>query len=73
MLNRKVQMAINITDVLKTNRFRYSSLINNISQTYDNYYDNRQLRISVRYNFGNEKIKQNERKAGNEEERRRSN
>ncbi|WP_421946052.1 TonB-dependent receptor domain-containing protein [Pedobacter sp.] len=73
MLNRKVQMAINVTDVLKANRFRYNSLINNINQTYNNYYDNRQLRLSVRYNFGNEKVKQTERKAGNEEERRRSN
>lgn len=73
MLNKKIQMAINVTDVLKTNKFRYSSLINNISQTYNNYYDNRQLRLSVRYNFGNDKIKQTERKAGNEEERRRSN
>ncbi|MDN3585473.1 TonB-dependent receptor [Pedobacter aquatilis] len=73
MWNRKLQIAVNFTDVLKTNKFRYSSVINNIVQTYNNYYDNRQLRLSVRYNFGNEKIKQTERKAGNEEERSRSN
>ncbi|WP_231465782.1 outer membrane beta-barrel family protein [Pedobacter sp. Leaf132] len=73
LLDKKLQCAINFTDVFKTNKFRYSSLINNILQTYNNYYDNQQLRLSVRYNFGNQKIKQAERKAGNEEERRRSN
>ncbi|MGM9474796.1 hypothetical protein ACS5PU_00140 [Pedobacter sp. GSP4] len=35
---------------------------------YDNYYDSQQLRITFRYHFGNEKIKQQDRKAGNEEE-----
>ncbi|WP_316832628.1 outer membrane beta-barrel protein [Pedobacter aquatilis] len=73
LLNKKLQLAINATDVLKTNRYRFSSLVNHIRQEYDNYYDSRQLRLSIRFNFGNEKIKQAERKAGNEEERRRTN
>jgi len=73
LLNKKLQLAINASDVLKSNKYRFSSIVNNIRQDYNNYYDNRQLRISIRYNFGNEKIKQTERKAGNEEERKRSN
>ncbi|RZL30615.1 MAG: TonB-dependent receptor, partial [Pedobacter sp.] len=73
LLNKKLQLAINASDVLKSNKYRLSSVVNNIRQEYNNYYDNRQLRISIRYNFGNEKIKQVDRKAGNEEERRRSN
>jgi len=73
LLNKKIQLAITVTDVLKTNQYRFNSLINNIRQAYNNYYDNRQLRITFRYNFGNEKIKQQDRKPGNEEERRRSN
>ena len=73
LLNKKLQLAINASDVLKSNKYRFSSVINNIRQEYNNYYDSRQLRISIRYNFGNEKIKQTDRKSGNEEERRRSN
>lgn len=73
LLNKKIQLAITATDVLKTNQYRYNSLINNIMQEYNNYYDSRQIRLTFRYNFGNEKIKQQDRKLGNEEERRRSN
>lgn len=73
LFNKKIQLAITATDVLKTNQYRFKSLINNISQEYNNYYDNRQLKIAFRYNFGNEKIKQQDRKPGNEEERKRSN
>jgi hypothetical protein len=73
LLNKKIQLGITATDVLKTNRYRFNSLINNIRQEYNNYYDNRQLRITFRYNFGNEKIKQQDRKLGNEEERKRNN
>ncbi|WP_343523431.1 outer membrane beta-barrel family protein [Pedobacter sp.] len=73
LLNKKIQLAVTATDVLKTNQYRFSSMINHIRQEYHNYYDSRQLRITFRYNFGNEKIKQQDRKLGNEEERRRSN
>ncbi|MCX2494079.1 outer membrane beta-barrel protein [Pedobacter sp. PF22-3] len=73
LLNKKMQLAITASDVLKTNRYRFSRLINNIRQEYNNYYDSRQLRLTFRYNFGNEKIKQQDRKLGNEEERRRNN
>lgn len=72
-LNKKIQLAITASDVLKTNRYRFNSLVNDIKQEYNNYYDSRQLRITFRYNFGNEKIKQQDRKLGNEEERRRNN
>ncbi len=73
LFNKKIQLAITASDILKTNQYRYSSLVNNIRQEYNNYYDSRQLRITFRYNFGNEKIKQQDRKLGNEEERKRSN
>lgn len=72
-LDKKLQIALAATDILKTDRYRFSSLINGINQVYHNYYDSRQLRFSVRYNFGNEKIKRQEIKQGNEEERKRSN
>lgn len=73
LLNKKLQLSLSANDLLKSNRYRFSSLINNIKQDYNNYYDARQLRITARFNFGNEKLKQTDRKSGNEEERRRSN
>lgn len=73
MLDKKLQLALNATDVLKSSRQRYSSVVNHIRQEYNNYYDSQYLRFSIRYNFGNEKLKQQDRKPGNEEERRRSN
>jgi len=73
LLNKKIQLALTASDILKTNRYRFNSLVNNIRQEYNNYYDSHQLKITFRYNFGNEKIKQQDRKLGNEEERRRSN
>lgn len=72
-LDKKLQIALAATDILKTDRYRFSSLVNGINQVYNHYYDNRQLRFSVRYNFGNEKIKRQEIKQGNEDERRRNN
>lgn len=73
LLNKKLQLSLSANDLLKSNRYRFSSLINNIKQDYNNYYDARQLRITARFNLGNEKLKQTDRKSGNEEERRRSN
>lgn len=73
VLNKKVNFALNATDVLKTNKYRFSSLINNIKQEYNNYYDSRQLRFTVKYAFGSDHLKQRAAKTGNDEERKRSN
>lgn len=73
MLNKKLMLAINLTDVLKTDRQRYISMVNGIRQSYNNYYDSRQIKFSIRYIFGNDQIKQQNRKPGNDEERKRSN
>ncbi len=73
LLDNKLQLALNMADILKSGKDRYSSIVNGINQEYRNYYDSQYLRLTVRYNFGNDKIKQQDRKPGNEEERRRSN
>jgi outer membrane receptor protein involved in Fe transport len=73
LLRKKLQIALNQNDLFKTNRYRYSSTINGITQQYDNYYDARQMKLSLRYTFGNDRIKGSSRKTGNEEERKRSN
>lgn len=73
LLDKKMQLALNLTDILKSNGYRYSTIINQVGQDYNNYYDNRQLRITARYSFGNEKVKTSNRKNGIEEERKRNN
>ncbi|WP_131537591.1 outer membrane beta-barrel family protein [Pedobacter nototheniae] len=73
LLNKKLQLAFSASDVFKTNKDRFNTVVNGINQSYNNYYDSRQFRLSIRYSFGNAKIKQQDRKPGNEEERRRSN
>lgn len=73
LLDKKLQLALNISDILKSRKDRYNSLVNNIRQEYDHYYDSRYVRLSIRYNFGNDKMKPQDHKPGNEEERKRSN
>lgn len=73
LLNNKLQLALTAADIFKGGKDRYSSVVNNIRQEYKNYYDSQYLRLTVRYNFGNAQLKQQDRKPGNEEERRRSN
>jgi outer membrane receptor protein involved in Fe transport len=73
IIKNHLQLAVNLTDLFKSNKSRYASLVNDIRQSYVNYYDSRKLRISIRYNFGNEGIKATNRKPGNDEETRRSN
>jgi len=72
VLKKHVQLTAGLTDLLKSNQYRYTTLINNIKQTYANYYDSRQLRFSLRYVFGNEKVKQQNRQTGNADETKRN-
>jgi hypothetical protein len=69
----KIQIAVNTVDIFKTNKPVYYSLVNNIKQQYNNYYDTRQFKLSVRYSFGNAKIKKEDHQLGNQEERDRVN
>lgn len=73
LLNKKLQVALNAADVLKSQKDRYSTVVSHIRQEYKNYYDSQYLRFTIRYNFGNEQLKQQVRKPGNEVERQRSN
>ena len=45
---------------------------NTIKRGFNNYYDNRNIRLSITYKFGNNNIKVNDRKLSNEDERNRA-
>ncbi|CAM4020901.1 Outer membrane receptor proteins, mostly Fe transport [Pedobacter westerhofensis] len=72
VLKKHVMLTASITDLLKSNIYRYSTVVNGIEQRYDNYYDTRQLRLSLRYTFGNEKLRQQNRQPGNTDETKRN-
>lgn len=73
LADSKIQVALLASDILKTRAEKREVIINEILQRYYNYNDSRQIRLNLRYNFGNQKVKAQDRKGGNEEERRRSN
>ncbi len=72
-LKRKLQTSVSVTDILRTNQSNIETTVNMIRQTYQNYYDSRQLRIALTYSFGNRKLRSNSKKFSNEEERNRTN
>jgi len=76
VLSLKKRWVLNIggTDLLHTNTPKFTTYdSNNIKSSYNNYYDNRRLRISLTYRFGNNKIHSKSRKSSNASERNRTN
>lgn len=68
LFNKKLQLGINGSDILRTNTPRIVGYTNNIRQEYRNYNDLRRLVISLTYKFGGGKVKANEKSGGNEAE-----
>lgn len=52
LFEKKVRMAISITDVFRTNKLRYSQVVNNIKITALDYSNPQSLRFSLSYYFG---------------------
>ena len=67
-LNKKMEISAVVTDIFKTNAATYYCEVNNISQSSNNYFDLRRLNITVKYKFGNDKLKTTHHQAGNLEE-----
>ncbi len=68
-LQKDLQLTITGSDLFKSQITEVTAFSNNVKTTYENYYDTRRLRFSLRYNFGNKKIKVNRKDFGNEEEK----
>jgi hypothetical protein len=73
MLNKKLTLALNFEDIFKDYKSTIESDFSGIPQSFEQYRDTRFVRISLSYNFGNEKINVRQRKIGNEEEQSRIN
>jgi Outer membrane protein beta-barrel family len=51
-LKKKIKMAINVVDIFRTNKLRYSQIVNNIQLTALDYSNPQNIRFSLSYNFG---------------------
>jgi len=74
LMHKKMILNISGYDLLRSNIPKYTTNdANNIKSSFKNYYDYRDLSISLTYLFGNNKIHNKSRKSGNESERNRVN
>ncbi|MFA6059708.1 MAG: TonB-dependent receptor [Taibaiella sp.] len=68
LLDKKFTVNVSVTDIFATQKARGSHIIT--GQTIDNYFDTRNVRVSLNYKFGNKKIKaKRDRDIGIEEEK----
>ncbi len=67
LFQKRLKLAINVTDILKSDVYRMNRVSNGIQINTKDYYDSRQVRISISYKFGNDKIQKEEKDASNEE------
>lgn len=73
-LNNNLQFSIYVKDLFNTSSLNnLTSTVNNVKQVYGQSRNNRFLRFSASYSFGNNKVKVKNRKFGNEEDTRRAN
>jgi outer membrane receptor protein involved in Fe transport len=73
LLHKKLQLTVAGNDIFKGERYSITSYTNDTRIVYKNYYDNRSLRFTLSYKFGNQKIKVKSKETGNEEEKNRTN
>ncbi|RYJ39666.1 putative TonB-dependent outer membrane receptor precursor [Flavobacterium anhuiense] len=67
-LDKKLQLTLLFTNILKSDRVTMSYTSNNIDQSFRQYYDTQSIRLSLLYKFGSNKIGVKQRKLGNQEE-----
>ena len=72
LVDKKLQISANIYDMFSSNRPKYTSVTNGVKQLSKNYYDDRYLRISLKYSFGNSNISVSNRDLGNQDEKNRT-
>lgn len=69
-MNKALQMNVSVSDIFKQSRFIGDAYYSDNTQSFNNYWDARKLNISVTYNFGNQKVKSNNRSVNFEEKQR---
>lgn len=72
LLNKKLNLIINFTDILRTNKQTFTQIVNDINQENFSYNDTRKIRFSLTYNFG-KSLEKEKRVNSNEDEKERVN
>ena len=73
-LDKNLQVSVLVKDIFNTSSLNnLASTVNSVKQVYGQNDNNRFIRLSASYSFGNKKINEKRRNFGNEEERRRAN
>ena len=72
-LIEKMNLTVGVNDLFNSSPSYAYSTVNGINQSFISYPSNRYFKVSLSYNFGNEKVAKKDRNFGNEEIRRRSN
>lgn len=72
LLSSKLRIVLAGDDLLSGQRSTYTAYSNDVKVSFRNYYDTRNLRLSVSYKFGNSKISVQQKDFGNEEEKART-
>lgn len=71
-MDKKLTLSLMAYDIFKTDLSTLSTNVQNISQSFRQYYDSQSIRFSVSYKFGNSKINVSKRQTSNAEEANRS-
>lgn len=72
-LKNNLQLTFLVNDLFNTSYLKdYKSIVNGVIQVYSQNESSRFMRLSATYNFGNKKIKVQERDFGNKEEKKRT-
>ncbi|MGH2665956.1 TonB-dependent receptor domain-containing protein [Flavobacterium sp.] len=71
LFQKKLNVGLNVSDLLQSNKEKFVTSVNNIRQDFYNYWEPRSFRISLQYKFGNKKVSYSEREQSNTEDRNR--
>ncbi len=72
-LKNKLLLAVSVNNLFKTFDYNAKSYRSNIYNQYNGYFDSQYVRLSLRYQFGSDKPKDQMRNVGNKDERQRIN
>lgn len=72
LFDKDLRINLKANDVFRTDKFRFSSMVNGVHRSSSYYFDTRLLQLSVNYKFGSKNIDIKRRRTGNEEERART-
>ncbi|WP_312298858.1 outer membrane beta-barrel family protein [Chryseobacterium sp.] len=70
LVEKAVQINLSVSDIFKQSGYKGEAYFADNTQSFNNYWDARRLVLSITYNFGNQKIKSNNRAVNFEEKNR---